>query len=124
MSIQFGTGGWRAIIGDGFTKAAGGELPRSCQPKSRMRSEGSFGSRSGPAGPAREFLNVVIPFAPLDQDPPGASRPPFTREAGEAPGGSRFLAFLEFAYAVVPFARSGGGACRRTQSAPCSTTST
>ena len=21
MSIQFGTGGWRAVIGDGFTKA-------------------------------------------------------------------------------------------------------
>ena len=55
MSIEFGTGGWRAIIGDGFTKANVQLLTAALARK--MRDEGCLSGGAGfLVGYDRRFL--------------------------------------------------------------------
>ena len=54
MSIEFGTGGWRAIIGDGFTKA---NVQRLAAALARKMKDENAAQRGFLAGYDRRFLS-------------------------------------------------------------------
>ena len=71
MSIQFGTGGWRAVIGDVFTKANVQLLTAALARKMREEGAAQRGSssamtggsspRSPPTGPPRSWRGRACP---------------------------------------------------------------